>query len=330
MARNLPAFANYLADVAERYHKIGLTFEYLSPQNEALEGWWVAPGYQEGCNMNIGLISRLIPLVHNALVKRNVPTKLAGFDSFITYTLWNLKVNLTPEARDLIHQINIHSYRSISATSFAVDNDTRTQMRYVASTTGKPIATSEWEPFISGSEDEKGLFMGSQISMDVNVVGVRAFSIFQVVGPGTSWGAPAFIYSPFTPGIQNPVFTIGPMFYYMKQFSAWIIPGSKMIVVPTSCHIGLVAAYDPKHRNLVLVVTNMTKKTRNLSFWLKGFRPPSGGGINYLVVYRTCSPLNERYTRVTSMGGAVSLPGVLKVGAVPKSITTYVITGVIW
>lgn len=107
------AFADYLVDVVAKYRSWGITFQYLEPVNEGLEGWWGQGGFQEGCSFSAQDISRLFPIVNAALKKKGLfpSTSLVGVDSWPDSTsaaLWMRGQTAT----SIIQGIHVHGYYS--------------------------------------------------------------------------------------------------------------------------------------------------------------------------------------------------------------------------
>ena len=323
-AKNLPRYAAYLATVVAKYAEWGITFDYLCPTNEPLEGWWSAPLNQEGCNMNVGLVSALYPLVKQQLDKRKSATLISGINSF-TATNVELFTSISSNASATMSQIGIHSYRGVATQPFISDLDDRTAMATIAKRKKLPIATTEWSPLhLEGPDREKGLFMGSQVSMDINVVGVRSFSIFQAVSQNQK--RPAFIYTPFLPNGRFTKFRPSILYYYMLHFTRWIRSEAQFFKVPSGCEQGLVAAYNNRNKRIVLVVTNMDVFSIPLSFSLSGFHTSNGKPAT-MSTFRTRAAPQEMYVKVAS-GEKISFPTTLNVVIEPKSLTTFIIDGV--
>lgn len=70
----LPEFANFLVDVAEHFHKKGLTLDYISPINEPEWDWHTDK--QEGTPATNAEVSELARLIGRGLTERQVPSKV--------------------------------------------------------------------------------------------------------------------------------------------------------------------------------------------------------------------------------------------------------------
>lgn len=324
---NYDAYATYLATVTAHFEtSFGVPFQHLSIMNEAIEGWWLSndQSYQEGCNMGIPAWTYLTLAVNKALIAKGSKTRIAGFDSWVQYTMWTLLANVSAEAQAVVDQVNLHTYRGNDPTSFFFDNNTRWRMNWVAQKLNKSkvLTTSEWEPETNDEDWMRGLYAGSQISMDVNVLGVHQFTWYQAVG-NTVQHTPSLINSVFTQLYADPDnITINDMFYFFKQYTAWFVPGTYPINVETSCTAGLVAGYDPTNQRIILIVTNMLDKTLHLVFKFRKFKEINGKCK--MAIFR--SSALERYKELAS--ATVKIPGKRKLAIHPMSITTYVISGV--
>ena len=61
-------FATYLANVTARFRaEWGVTFDSVTPLNEAANGWWKAGGSQEGCHFSPSSESRVVALLGQQL-----------------------------------------------------------------------------------------------------------------------------------------------------------------------------------------------------------------------------------------------------------------------
>ena len=320
-------YASYLATVTAAFETtFGVPFQHLSIMNEAIEGWWVATpdSYQEACTMGIPAWTDLTLAVSDALKAKGLNTPLAGFDSWVQFTMWTLLVNVTVEAQNLVKQINLHTYRGVDPLAFESDNATRWRMNWVAEKMNKSkiLTTSEWEPETTDVDWLRGVYAGSQISMDINVVGIHQFSWFQAVG-NIAQHTPSLVNTHFTWNYVDPDnITINDMFYFYKQYTAWFLPGTFPIEVDVSCRAGLVVGYDPTNQRLILVVTNMKDKTLHFVFNFRGFKQINGKCK--MASYR--SSATEKYTLLA--GARVRIPGKRKLAIRPLSITTFVISGV--
>ena len=324
---NYKQYATYLATVTAAFKtRYGVTFQALSIMNEAIEGWWVATqdSYQEGCTMGVPAWSTLTLAVSDALKAQGLTTPIAAFDSWVQYTMWTLLANVTRPAQDLVQQINLHTYRGVDPSSFPNDYSNRWTMNMVAKRLNKSkiLTTSEWDPEIKEQDWMRGVYAGSQISMDINVLGVRQFSWFQAVGNIVQHTA-SLVNTHFTWNYVDPDnITINDMFYFYKQYTMWFVPGTFPIEVDVSCAAGLVAGYDPTNQRLILIVTNMLDKTLYFRFNFKEFKEVDGKCK--MAIFR--SSATEKYTQLAS--ATVRIPGKRKLAIRPLSITTYVISGV--
>lgn len=160
--------------------------------------------------------------------------------------------------------------------------------------------------------------------MDINVVGIRSFSVFQAVSENKTRSA--FIYTPFLPNGKLGKVYPSILYYYMLHYTRWIRSGAHFFKVPSGCEQGLVMAYDSRNKRVVLVVTNMDSISLPLSFSLSGFHTFNGKSAT-MSSFRTKVSTKEMYNMVTS-GQQIFIPGNITVVIEPMSITTVIIDGV--
>ncbi|CAI7733824.1 unnamed protein product [Closterium sp. NIES-53] len=169
------AFAEYLTDVVQKFARDrswgkGLVFDTLEPFNEALEGWWKQGGGQEGCNINIQQMRRILPKVQTALARKQLKTKIAGVDSFVQTTPRQIGSILSP----FLIRYNVHGYMSLAQNGTSPIEFTAQNfhvMKDIAKSQTKEVFVSEWGPMQRGGEDtDVALFMGRSIIASLNIL----------------------------------------------------------------------------------------------------------------------------------------------------------------
>ncbi|CAI5512600.1 unnamed protein product [Closterium sp. Naga37s-1] len=107
------AYTEYQASVIEHYRTHwNVTFSTMNPANEALEGWWSQGSKNEGCNYNPQEMSTLIRLLTATLQRRKLPTKVAGFDSFVGATL-RFTYKFPAAVKAGLFRFNVHRYSAV-------------------------------------------------------------------------------------------------------------------------------------------------------------------------------------------------------------------------
>ena len=323
-ASNYLNYANYLGDVVAAYNDLwGVTFSTLAPVNEPVEGFWFYPNNQEGCNFSWEAIDKFIPIVRNALLARNLSTKIAAFDSWAVHSAAPLK-SFSKETMDKIDYVNVHSYQPQADQTYKSYISIRQQVAKVARGAGKRVRVSEWGPqYQEGDELEVALIFARTITLDINVLGVCGWTYWLAVEQGEYtpyWGLIRSTWS-----YKQPFWRVRRKQYYvMMQFTRWVVPGSLMIQPQFACQAGLVVAYIAAKSQLVLIATNEEVRSVSLTF---AFRDFAAVNVTAKVqIFRTSE--NEDYNNA----GVIEeqqIPGLFSRTLLAKSVTTYVVNGVV-
>ncbi|CAI5979395.1 unnamed protein product [Closterium sp. NIES-64] len=149
----------------------------------------------EGCNYSPEQLSTLIRLLTANLQKRKLPTKVAGFDSFVGATLrYTYKFPAAVKAG--LFWLNVHGYIPPPPNT----TDTRRYMEGVmvgmhrmATGLGKEVWMSEVGPmWVVGNDVGVMLFIARQIVQAVNTMGASAWIFWQAVS-GVATNPDAFL-----------------------------------------------------------------------------------------------------------------------------------------
>ena len=216
------AYANYMTDVVKAYDDLwGIRFRTLCPVNEPVEGWWVIGDNQEGANFGASDLNHFLPIVQSALQARNLSTGMAGIDAWAIDTPRSFS-KLSKSTIGMLAQINVHSYQPMKDQTYTKYLDFRAAMAQLGSRTGKKLYTSEWGPqFQTGDELAVALILSRTITLDINVMGVYAWSYWLAVEGDPSqpyWG---LIKSDWT-YTQPFSYVRRKQFYVMMQASGTI------------------------------------------------------------------------------------------------------------
>lgn len=316
------SFADYLVQVLRYYkERWGIEFHTLEPINEAIEGHWLLGGRQEGCNFKLESIVKLIQITNHVLVKNKLKSVLAAPDS-LGYNSITLLRAINQDTVKRISQINVHSYETGPIRKNYTRQVTwRFSIARNAARLKKKVVVSEWGPYgMKSTPFEYGLTLAKQVMMDINVLKASSWTYWQAVEQSQKarrWGL-IFVNM----ATQGPMsYELGSQYYSLMQFSKWIRPGVEILQVDISCVHGLVAAYDPRNKRLVVVIANFLKYDDQFSLNVQ-FRTRNGGSS--MTAYRTSSV--EKYSNLGTWG--VYVPGSIQVQLWARSITTFVITNV--
>eukprot|EP00271_Cylindrocystis_brebissonii_P005785 TRINITY_DN18068_c0_g1_i1.p1 TRINITY_DN18068_c0_g1~~TRINITY_DN18068_c0_g1_i1.p1 ORF type:complete len:657 (+),score=112.01 TRINITY_DN18068_c0_g1_i1:492-2462(+) len=326
-------FADYLTEVVRHYRdEWKVTFDFLEPFNEPVEGWWVQGGPQEGCNFSREGMERVIPLVAASLQEKGLhSTKMSGIDAWAANT-WHAVGGLKPEVLAHISQINVHGYYRFSPDDSFLHRALmwfwRKQVKVLADRLGKPVWQSEAGPlnFPGTSEIRGAVNMALVAIMDINVMHARAWLYWQALEVTSTnfWG---LIQAPFIVGAR-PTWERKKQFFTLMHFTKWIRPGSTILRVGPAVENELLAALNPAASTLVLVLANISATRRLLrTLALKGLVRASENETPSLSVYRT-SAVEEHALLFDGLPldltDGLQLPVVGEV----ESVTTFVVKGV--
>lgn len=320
-------YANYIATIIERFKrhsKWNITFDTVSPFNEAMERWWRKGGGQEGCGFDMETAAGVIRSLRAQFSRRQLETSVVGFDSWPSTTRTYLSARWrTAEFRRALEglkTVSIHGYRGRKVMMEAADAKDFLTASDAARKLGKSIWQSEWGPLgFNGGDLDMSLFMARNIIQHINLLKVEAWLHYQAASWNNfSWGLVRLQFR------YNKPFRlfISRQFWIMKHFTKWIQPGSLPLTITSNCAHTVAAAYNGKEKVLSIMVVNQRDSDRVLRFKLNDFR--QDGKLSRVEVYRTS--YGEFYKRISSREGA--MPTTVEIPCKANSFTTYVIKGI--
>src|ERR1035438_1297380 len=229
------AFAFYLAIVVSNLTvNDGITFDLVTPMNEANSSWWVYGGSQPGCAMGAAQQSRVVVDLRSNLNAVNLPA--VGIDASEdigpSTTLGSLDNYSTAGLND-VSVITTHTYSSSGLVT----------MRNQAGAWQKPVWMAEY-----GDGDATGLTMARRIHDDITGMWAQAWVYWQVCDYA-GWGC----ISNSLDGSGDTSYTLAEKFYVLGQFSQYISPGSQILNIGDTNSL---AAYNSTSNSLVIVTVN--------------------------------------------------------------------------
>ncbi len=248
------AFAAYLARVVDGLQqRHGIRFRSLSPVNEPNTPYWFAANHQEGAHWNPDAQARMIRAADQALRERGLATVVAAMDETNAQTFTTNWMAYDAATRAAIGQLNVHSY----------GNDGQTGVRDIARASGKRLWMSEVDLSPANFPQDFGdmrpaLALADRIIQDLKRLEPAAWVFWQAVedmSPAqkldANWGLIKIDLSA-TPPPGNPYF-VTRKYWAMRQFSAFIRPGDRLVAVDEPDSI---AALKAGGDGLVLVHAN--------------------------------------------------------------------------
>ena len=209
-------FAEYITEVVQHYEtNLGIHFETLSPINEPTGNWWWIGGGTgaEGMFTPSSIHPALLNAVATALVNKGLSTQLAAPEevnhsaTYQSYSSYNLAT------RDLIAQINTHSYGATSTSAAA-------SLRNLAAANNTPVAVSEYGNN-SSSPLSGGIEYAQQITRDLNILQTPIWTSWQAIVDSNfhvGWG---LVHASFS-GTES--YAIQKKYHMFRQFSSFIRP----------------------------------------------------------------------------------------------------------
>jgi len=252
---NYEKFATYLATTA-RYAKDrwGITFTSVEPFNEPSARYWIADGKQEGCYIGAKSQAAILPLLRAKLDERSLQDMPIAASDESTYdsaiATWQA---FAPATKALVQKVNVHGYQNAGGR--------RDLLSEIATKDGKQLWNSEY-----GEINGTGLKLTENLHLDFHYLRPTAWCFWQPFD-GKGWGAimtdlPAKSFQ-----------QINPKYFVFAQYARHIRPG--MTILATG-ETETIAALDLKGRKLVIVVHNLSDKSREKIFDLSKFIVPDG------------------------------------------------------
>lgn len=316
---NYPAYASYLAAVAEHFHStLGLTLQTIAPFNEP-DGNWTNAVHQEGMSLQ--------PSSQNALVKTIASTLssagAAGYSQLSApepydsnnVTSWLRGTGAAYDATAIgdIAQINTHDYASREGGS----------VYGTAQALGKPVMMSEWganAASTTASDMSAGITLSQRILKNEQQMHPQSWVIWQALdggpsGPGSCTDLWGLACGDLSAGSDQQV-TYPARFWVMGNYSKYVRPGATVI---ENSDTSTLAAYDPGRSTLTLVTTNPSASAESYSYDLSGFGATGA----------SATPYQTTATEQLAQLSPVAVSGQTFSTTLPaQSVTTFVIPGV--
>jgi O-glycosyl hydrolase len=326
-----PAFAKYLADVAEHFSKSwGVTFQSMTPVNEPFTNYWGANSKkQEGCHFDQGNSeSKIIVELRKAIDQKGLKSiQISGTDETSIDTQITSYEKLSNEAKNIITRIDTHTYSGSKRYELRVLAENSKKNLWMSEVDGGGVAGT------NAGEMGAGLWLANRIIEDLNGLRSSAWVLWQVIDNhiskngyngkkdsgmvnlnGGYWGIAVADHD------KNDII-LTQKYYAFGQFSRYIRPGYTII----GCYNNSVAAYDSVGKKLVIVATNTANTTKTVDFNLSEF---TSVGYNIRVIRTSGSVSNgEKWAELKPLipygkGFNADLKG--------NSITTFIVDDVEW
>lgn len=328
-------FAKYLVGATERLekaHKIDV--DTLDPFNEPNTDYWgtkLGPdgepvgGRQEGAHMGPELQQKVLRALAPVLDKSRTDAEISAMDETNPSTFTQNWLSYPQEVRDLVDQMNVHTYGTGG----------RTSARDLAKAEDKPLWMSEvegdWGDGQSFTDMRPGLGLAQRIVDDLRELEPSAWVFWQPVedydnmkpggesAKGGNWGS---IQLPFSCTSEDtlescPIYT-NTKFDTARNFTHYIKPGDRLIQVNDTSSA---AAVSKKGDRASVVHVNSTTGARTVTVDLSKFGEISRHATVTPVVTSADNKL-ERHKRIKVSDGKATF-------TVPaQSVTSFVIKGV--
>ncbi|GGK54740.1 RICIN domain-containing protein [Streptomyces flaveus] len=328
-------FAKYLVGATERLekaHKIDV--DTLDPFNEPNTDYWgtkLGPdgepvgGRQEGAHMGPELQQKVLRALAPVLDKSRTDAEISAMDETNPSTFTQNWLSYPQEVRDLVDQMNVHTYGTGG----------RTSARDLAKAEDKPLWMSEvegdWGDGQSFTDMRPGLGLAQRIVDDLRELEPSAWVFWQPVedydnmkpggesAKGGNWGS---IQLPFSCTSEDtlescPIYT-NTKFDTARNFTHYIKPGDRLIQVNDTSSA---AAVSKKGDRASVVHVNSTTGARTVTVDLSKFGKISRHASVTPVVTSADNKL-ERHKRIKVSDGKATF-------TVPaQSVTSFVIKGV--
>ena len=301
------SFVNYQATVVEHFQDAqGVHFESLEPFNEPDLSWvWMAGGRSEGYAASISAQNAIIPMLAARLKQDGTDTFVSGVDTNNVGGAISTANRLSQVALSSLGRLNTHDYHTSGNLTLLK------KYRALAQRLHKPIWMSELGCCFPHQGDDTemwgALFMADSVRMDLRDLGAQAWVIWQ-----PDWNVIEFDPNGGAPHLKK-------QYYALAQYTRFIRPGFQ--IISSGRAYNTLAAYSPASKRLVLVAANLDAVTTN-DFDLTAFtKLPSS-----VAVYRTTDDETVNLQRGTL---AISPKGHIVDSLPPRSVTTYVIEGVV-
>ncbi|ULT57336.1 RICIN domain-containing protein [Neobacillus drentensis] len=312
-------FASYLTAVVDHLQKdMGIKFKTLSPVNEPNTGYWGAKGRQEGSNWTPASQAKILDEVKKQLAEKGLETVVSAMDETNPTNFQKDWDNYNLETRSNIGQLNVHTYGT----------GDRIGARDIAKGSGKRLWMSEVDLSTGGQNFDDinpGLALSQRIQDDIQLLEPEAWVLWQSIEDEVNmnpehengnWGLIQVDFAAKDP--SNIKIYKNKKYYTMGNYSKFIHQGDQVI---NSNNNHTLAAIDSKNDSVVVVYTNSSAEQKAVDFDLSGFK--------------TVKETAEATPYVTSVSDNLQKKAEitvkdkkLAVTVQPKSITTFVVSGV--
>ncbi|CAI5501626.1 unnamed protein product [Closterium sp. Naga37s-1] len=267
-------FAEYLATIVAHFrHKWNVTFSTMNPANERLEGWWSQGGRHEGCSYTAPELDRLCTAVAGALQRKKLPKRVAGFDSFVGFTMRSANL-FSGQLLSGLKRISVHGYVLPPPTT----TDTREfiEKLYVGLarmgiSVGKEVWVSEIGPMWAGGEDtDVGLFMMRSAIQAIIIMGASAWIYWQSINPylpnnpnSAKWGLFTITHNNVSdPAVVPLEITFSKKNHMMKQMARASPRGSMPLRIETTngCHHCVASFFNPDKNFISIYIVNQVSR----------------------------------------------------------------------
>lgn len=299
-ADSYDAFGKYMADVIAHWAEVGLVdFQSATPMNEPYTNYWIAKSYkQEGCHFDQGKSeSKVVVSFFNAMreiadttdnenVKKVIDNMVySASDETSIDTAITSYQKLSDEAKGIVGRIDTHTY----------SGSDRKGLCELAKTENKNLWMSEVDgAYTAGTKAGNmtaGLGISQAIMKDLKGLRATAWIMWNAVDTNVDANNDAdqddlkdlytarndqgqILYTPNGGywGIalgdhNNEEIILTKKYYAMGQFSRYIRPGATIIDSTGDS----LAAFDPKKKELVIVVNNTASSDKTCAFDLGNF-----------------------------------------------------------
>lgn len=268
---NYNVFADYLTEVVKHFEGEGITFASLSPFNEPDTTYWgFGSPKQEGMHISPGKAQSALTLaVKQKMDEKGISVPLVGTEETdINRARINFEA-LSPEARDAIGRINVHSYAGSD----------RTALKETAASYEKGLWMSEVDGGSAGGENAgsmgPGLWLAGRINEDINGMMPTGWVIWQAIDrhindryPNEEPPSDNGYWGTAVADHRTGELILTKKYYTFGQYTRFIRPGYTII---DSGDENTVAAYDKKTGKAVLVMSNPSNQEKSIKVDLSKF-----------------------------------------------------------
>ena len=302
-------FASYIATIAKHFHdSFGITLQTVDAFNEPSGTYWNSTNTQEGMFVSHGTQNTIIPLVASALAQNGASayTAVSAPDD-VSVTNSNSAYNsYSSSTKADLAQYNTHTYGG-------TDSDRTYAYTNIGQVGQKRLWMSEWGTGAKGTQISAALSLSNEILDDEHNLHPSSWVAWQAVNeagdtPDSVWG---LAYRDSSNNISYPT-----RYYAMGNYSKFVREGYKVI---GNSDANTLTAYNASTHSLVLVTTNSSTSSTNVSYNLSGFSSVGSSATPY----QTSATENlQQLSAATISNKAFSslLPA--------QSITTFVIPNV--